>query len=76
VLRKLGKQLLIPKFVLRGDQLVGKALNLIKCLGRTRAVRCDITRFALNLLLNAGNTDLEEFIQVRTEDAKKLQPLD
>src|SRR5260370_5731607 len=73
---QLRKQFLVPKLVLVCDQLVGAALDLIKRLGRTQAVRCDIACLAFDLLFDAGNADLEEFVEVRTEDATNLHPLD
>src|SRR5206468_10141525 len=76
VFGELGKQLLIPKFVLGRDQLMGNPLNLIKRFGRTQSIRSNIARFAFDLLFDTGDADLEKFVQVRTENAKKLYPLD
>src|ERR1700674_2050256 len=55
---------------------MGQTLNLIKRLSRTQAIRPNIARFAFDLLFDTGDTDLEELVEVRAEDAKKLYPLD
>ena len=55
---------------------MGDVLNLIKRLGRTQSVRRHVARLALDLLFNAGNTDLKKLIQIRTDDTKELHPLD
>src|SRR6202022_4297608 len=52
------------------------ALNIIKRLGRAQSVRADFARLALDLLLNAGDANLEKFVQVRAENVEKLDPLD
>src|SRR5207244_8860174 len=55
---------------------MGNPLNLIKRFGRTQSIRSNIARFAFDLLFNPSDADLEELVQVRAEDAKKLHPLD
>src|SRR5437899_5928091 len=55
---------------------MGNPLNLIKRFGRTQSIRSNIARFAFDLLFDTGDADLEKFVQVRTENAKKLYPLD
>src|SRR5437868_6798812 len=55
---------------------MGNPLNLIKRFGRTQSIRRNIAGFAFDLLFNPSDADLEELVQVRAEDAKKLHPLD
>src|SRR6266436_10173050 len=55
---------------------MGNPLNLINRFGRTQSIRSNIGRFAFDLLFNPSDADLEELVQVRAEDAKKLHPLD
>src|SRR3984893_5465220 len=76
VLGQLGQYLLFPKFVLRRDQLPRDSLNIVKRLCRTQSIRPDPARLARNLLFDAGDAYLKEFVQVRTENGEKLDPLD
>ena len=55
---------------------MGEPLNLIERFGRTQAIRGNIAGFAFDLLFDTGDADLEKFVQVRTENAKKFHPLD
>src|SRR5262249_41092392 len=76
VLFQLWDQLLVEKVVLRRDQFVRQTLNLIKRFGRAQAVRSNVARLAFDLLFDAGDADLEKLVEIRTEDRKKLDPLD
>ena len=69
-------QFLVPEFVLRRDQLVRDALDRVECLRWRHPVWADIARFALDLLLDARNANLEELIKVRAEDRHELDALD
>ncbi len=55
---------------------MGEPLNLIERFGRTQAIRGNIAGFAFDLLFDTGDADLEKFVQVRAENAKKLYSLD
>src|SRR6266404_9245022 len=72
VVGQLRKNFLVEKIVFRGDQLVRDALNLIEGLGWAQTIRGDIARLAFDLLLDAGDADLEELVQVRAENGEKL----
>ena len=69
------RQLLLPKSVLGRHQLMRGALNGVKRLRRAQAIWPDVARFAFDLLLDTGNPDLKEFIQVGTENREKFYSL-
>ena len=71
-----GVELVVPKSVLRRDHLMHGALDGVKGLGRRHSVRADIARFALDLLLDAGDANLEKLVEVRADDREKLDALD
>ena len=75
VFGQLGKQFLVPECILRRDQLAHNALDAIESIGRTQSVRTKVARLTFNLLLDSSDPNLKEFIQVRTEDRKELDPL-
>ena len=56
--------LVIPKRILRRDQLVRDALDGVEGFRRAQAVRPDIARLAFDLLLDAGDANLEKLVEV------------
>ena len=67
VFRQERRDLVVPKRVLRRHQLVHLALDGVERFGRAQSVRPDVARLALDLLLDAGDADLEKLIEVRAE---------
>ena len=61
---------------MRRDQLVHDALNGVKRFRRAQSVRADIARLAFDLLLDAGDANLEKLVEVRAEDGEEFDPLD
>src|SRR6202171_5163501 len=76
VLGQLRNKFVIPERVLGRDQLAHNALDAIECLGRTQAIGPNVARRALDLLLDAGDANLEEFVEVGAEDGQKFYALD
>src|SRR5437764_7577530 len=74
VLCQSGRDFGIPQRVLGRDQLARSSLYRVERFGRTQSIRADVAGFAFNLLLDAGNADLEELIQIRAENAEELYP--
>src|SRR5580700_3015472 len=74
ILGQFREQLLIPERILRGHQFTDDALNIVENFGWTQSVRPNIARLALDLLLDAGDANLEKLIQVRAEDGEKFYP--
>jgi hypothetical protein len=56
-------------------QFAHDALNAVECLGWAQAIRAYIARLAFDLLLDSGDPDLEELVQIRAEDRKELDAL-
>ena len=50
-------------------------LDPIAYLRRAQPIRTNVACLALNLLFDARDANLEELIQIRTDDGKKLDPL-
>ncbi|MCY1529879.1 hypothetical protein D9M68_650480 [compost metagenome] len=71
-----GQDLVVEQVVLAADQLMHRLLDVLKRLVRRHAVRPHQVRRLPLLLLQAGNPDLEEFIQVGTDDTHIAQPLE
>ena len=65
--------LLPPAKVLVLDHLARALADERQDLARGEAVRPDLGRLGLTLLLQAGDPDFEKFIQIRADDAKELQ---
>ena len=66
----------IPERVLLRHHLVRDAFDRFKRLRRTHPVGSDVARFARDLLLDAGDANLEKFIEIRADDPEKLDPLE
>ena len=71
-----GSEFVAPKCILRRDQFVRGALDGVESFRRAQAVRTDIARFAFDLLLDAGDADLEKLVEIRAEDGEEFDPLD
>ena len=52
------------------------ALDGVEGIGRRQSIGPDIARFAFDLLLDAGDADLEKFVEIGTEDGEEFYPLD
>ena len=52
------------------------ALDRVERFCRRHPVWADIARFALDLLLDPGDANLEELVKVRAEDRHELDALD
>ena len=76
VLREQRHQFVTPERVLSRDHLVRGSLDRVEGVGRRQSIRSDVTRFALDLLLDAGDADLEKLIEIRADDGEELDPLD
>src|ERR1041384_4916992 len=55
---------------------MNSALDRVECFRWTHPVRPNIAGLALNLLLDASDPNLKKFVEIRTEDGQKLNPLD
>src|SRR5438477_9100974 len=75
VFSQLRKQLLVPECILRRHQLAHHALDAVEGVGWAQSVRPEIARFAFDLLLDSSDPNLEELIQVRTENSEELDAL-
>ena len=64
------------KGILLRHHLVDDALDGLKNLGRAHSVRSNIARLARDLLLDTGDANLEELIEVRAHDSEKLDPFE
>ena len=76
ILGKLREQFIVPKRILGRDQLAHDSPDAVECFGRTQSIGTDVARLALDLLFDSGDTNLEEFVQVRAENGEKLHSLD
>src|SRR5216117_174671 len=76
VLRQLRQQFVFPKRILRRNQFTYRFLDAIEYFRGAQPVRANIARLALNLLFDSGDANLEELVQIRTDDGEKLDPLD
>ena len=68
--------LLVPERILLRHHLVRYALNGVENFRRAHPVGPDVARLALDLLLDAGDANLEEFIEIRAHDPEKFDPLE
>ncbi len=68
--------LFVPKRILLRHHLVHDALDGFENLGRAHPVRSDIARLARDLLLDAGDANLEKLVEIRAHDPEKLDPLE
>ena len=76
VFRQRRHQFLFPEIVLGGDQLVHQSLNGVERFRRRHAVGADVAGLALDLLFDAGDANLEKFIEIVAEDGHEFDPLD
>ncbi len=76
VLGQRRRDVLFPKRVFGCDQLPRGALDGVEELGGAQAIGPHVARLAFDLLLDAGDADLEKFVEVRAEDGEELDPLD
>jgi hypothetical protein len=74
VLGQRGPELVMPELVLVLDQLENVLADRLESLPRGHAVGPGIVRFMLDLLLDAGDAHLEEFIEIRGDNPQKPQP--
>src|SRR5207245_8796148 len=65
---KLWEQFVVPKGILGCDHLAHDSPDTVKYLGRAQAVRAHVARFALDLLLDSSNANLEKFVQSLAEN--------
>ncbi len=75
VLGQRRHQFIAPERILGRHHFVRGALDGVEGIGRRQSIRPDIARFAFDLLLDAGDTDLEKFIEIGTEDGEEFYPL-
>ena len=68
-------QFVVPKIVLGGDELMYQSLNGVERFRGRHAVRSDFARLTLNLLFDAGDANLEKFVEIVAEDGHELDPL-
>ena len=71
-----GQQLFVPAAVLQGDQFAGALAAGGEGLGRRHVVGTNHARLAFDLLLEPGDTDFEELVQVGAEDREELHPFE
>ena len=76
MLSQRGKKYVVPELVLVLDHLEDFHANRLKGLARAHAVGAGIVRFVLDLLLDASDAHLEEFVEIRGHDAEKADALE
>ncbi len=76
ILRQGGGKIVVPKRIFGRDHFVRDPLDGIENLSRAQAVGADVAGLALDLLLNAGDPNLEKLVQVRTENRQKFDAFD
>ena len=76
VLLKERLDLFVPKGILLRHHLMHDALDGLKNLGRAHSVRSNIARLARDLLLDAGDANLEKLVEVRAHNSEKLDPFE
>src|SRR5207248_2893966 len=69
-----GQQFLAPAGILLLDQLADATQNQPELLRRVDSLGPRLGRVDLFLLLQTGDADLEEFVEIRADDAQKLYP--
>ncbi len=72
VFREGGEDFLVPKPVNCLGHLVDELLDGVEDLGRGHAVGPDVRGAAVDLLLDAGDANLEELVEVRRENREEL----
>jgi hypothetical protein len=75
LLRKLRKNLLVEQPILLRDQRMGTLADQGKYLGRRRLSGNRYLIAQPDALLQLGDADLEELVQVARQDAQETQPL-
>ena len=75
LLGQFGQQHIMEDRVLAGDLLMHHLANARQRLVRLQAVGAGLLAGEVDLLLQAGNADLEELVQVAGEDQQELQTL-
>jgi len=75
IFRQGRHQILPPASILVVNHLADPLSHRLEGLGSGQPVHAALDSVALNLLLYPGDANLEEFVEVRTDDAKELQPL-
>jgi hypothetical protein len=73
---ELGQYFVFPQCALCRDQFAYCFLNAVECLGGTQSIRPDVAALAFDLLLDAGDSNLEELVQIRTENRQELDAFD
>ena len=68
--------LLVPERVLLRHHLMHDALDRFKGRGRAHPIGSDVARLARDLLLDAGDANLEKLIEVRADDPEELDPFE
>ncbi len=63
----------VPQGILLGHQTMGLVADLAEGLGRRAVVAAGMGGAELDLLLEAGHADLEEFVQIARHDADETQ---
>src|SRR5436190_13698130 len=76
ILRQLRQQFIVPERILRRHEFAHCFLDSIKHLRGAQSIGTDAARFALDLLFDPGDANLEELVQIRTNDREKLNALD
>ncbi len=71
-----GREFVAPERILRGHHLVHGALDGVEGIGGRHPIRADIAGFAFDLLLDAGDANLEKLIEIRADDGEELDPLE
>jgi hypothetical protein len=71
-----GRDFVVEDPVLVGDQRACPSVNRLQLLGNRTPVRPHRDRAALQALLEAGDTDLEEFVEVARADGQEAQALE
>ena len=76
VLREFGHEHIVQQLILLIDQAHGTSANRLQLFGHRQSVRAALHCAGLQQLFQAGDPDLEEFVQVRTRDAEESDPLE
>ena len=67
---------LVQELVLVGDQRVRLAAHRLEHFGGAPRIRAGIVQAELDALLETGDADLEELVEVRRDDGDEAQPLE
>jgi len=74
--REEGNELLVPAAVLVVDEVVGGGADAFELLARREAVEAEIGGTGVGLLDEAGDADLEEFVEIRADDREEFDALE